>query len=97
MLRPDGIASPAPAWAFTSSFHLQGHPLTMSDMTRVNNQSPRPHLHRLDRQPYRLQTKSTKNLYGKGTRPRSAPEKLRTTALKAVGSFPSKDDGSRAI
>ena len=61
---------------FTSSFHLQGHPLAMSNMTRVNNQFPRPHLHRLDRQPYRLQTKSTKNLYGRGTRPRWAREKL---------------------
>src|SRR6266511_5017440 len=28
--------------------------------TRVNNQFPRPDLHRLDKQPYRLQTKSTK-------------------------------------
>ena len=54
---------------FTSSFHLQGHPLAMSNMTRVNTNF-RDRTHRLDRQPYRLQTKSTKNLYGRGTLPR---------------------------
>jgi hypothetical protein len=44
-----------------SSFHLQGHPLEMSRITtRANNQFPRPDLHRLDKQPYRLQTKHTK-------------------------------------
>jgi hypothetical protein len=44
-----------------SSFHLLGHPLGMSNITtRANNQFPRPDFHRLDKQPYRLQTKSTK-------------------------------------
>jgi hypothetical protein len=44
-----------------SSFHLLGHPLGMSSITtRANNQFPRPDLHRLDKQPYRLQTKDTK-------------------------------------
>jgi len=45
-----------------SSFHLLGHPSEMSSITtRVNNQFPRPDLHRLDKQPYRLHTKSTKD------------------------------------
>jgi hypothetical protein len=44
-----------------SSFHLLGHPWGVSNMTtRANNQFPRPDLHRLDKQPYRLQTKFTK-------------------------------------
>jgi hypothetical protein len=44
-----------------SSFHLLGHPWGVSNMTtRANNQLPRPDLHRLDKQPYRLQTKRTK-------------------------------------
>ncbi len=44
-----------------SSFHLLGHPSGVSSITtRANNQFPRPDLHRLDTQPYRLQTKSTK-------------------------------------
>jgi hypothetical protein len=44
-----------------SSFHLLGHPLGVSSITtRVNNQFPQPDFHRLDKQPYRLQTKSTK-------------------------------------
>ena len=44
-----------------SSFHLLGHPMGMSSITtRANNQFPRPDLHRLDKQPYRLQTKDTK-------------------------------------
>jgi hypothetical protein len=44
-----------------SSFHLLGHPLGVSSITtRANNQFPRPDFHRLDKQPYRLQTKSTK-------------------------------------
>jgi len=46
-----------------SSFHLLGHPLGMSSITtRVNNQFPRPDFHRLDKQPYRLRTKHTKNI-----------------------------------
>ena len=46
-----------------SSFHLLGHPMGMSSITtRANNQFPRPDLHRLDKQPYRLQTKATKGL-----------------------------------
>ncbi len=45
-----------------SSFHLQGHPLEMSSITtRAHNQFPRPDLHRIDRQPYRLHAKSAKN------------------------------------
>ena len=43
------------------SFHLLGHPSGVSSITtRANNQFPRPDLHRLDKQPYRLQTKDTK-------------------------------------
>ncbi len=38
-----------------SSFHLLGHPSGVSNITtRANNQFPRPDLHRLDKQPYRL-------------------------------------------
>ena len=45
-----------------SSFHLLGHPLGMSNITtRANNQFPRPDLHRLDKQPYRLHAE--KNLF----------------------------------
>ena len=44
-----------------SSFHLLGHPWGVSSITtRANNQFPRPDFHRLDKQPYRLQTKITK-------------------------------------
>ena len=44
-----------------SSFHLLGHPLGVSNITtRADNQFPWPDFHRLDKQPYRLQTKSTK-------------------------------------
>ena len=44
-----------------SSFHLLGHPLGVSSITtRANNQFPWPDFHRLDKQPYRLQTKDTK-------------------------------------
>lgn len=44
-----------------SSFHLLGHPSGVSSITtRPNNQLPRPDFHRLDKQPYRLQAKSTK-------------------------------------
>ena len=44
-----------------SSFHLLGHPLGVSSITtRAYNQFPRPDLHRLDKQPYRLHTKSTR-------------------------------------
>jgi hypothetical protein len=46
-----------------SSFHLLGHPSGVSSITtRPNNQLPRPDLHRLDKQPYRLQTKLTKGM-----------------------------------
>src|SRR2546428_10751245 len=45
-----------------SSFHLLGHPWGVSNITtRANNQFPWPDFHRLDKQPYRLQTKDTKN------------------------------------
>jgi hypothetical protein len=45
-----------------SSFHLLGHPSGVSSITtRANNQFPRPDFHRLDKQPYRLQTKGTKS------------------------------------
>jgi hypothetical protein len=45
-----------------SSFHLLGHPLGVSSITtRANNQFPWPDFHRLDKQPYRLQTKDTKS------------------------------------
>jgi hypothetical protein len=41
-----------------SSFHLLGHPSGVSSITtRPNNQLPRPDLHRLDKQPYRLQSR----------------------------------------
>ena len=44
-----------------SSFHLLGHPSGVSSITtRADNQFPRPDFHRLDKQPYRLQTKDTK-------------------------------------
>jgi hypothetical protein len=44
-----------------SSFHLLGHPWGVSSITtRANIQFPRPDFHRLDKQPYRLHTKSTK-------------------------------------
>ena len=44
-----------------SSFHLLGHPWAVSNITtRANNQFPRPDFHRLDKQPYRLRTRSTK-------------------------------------
>ena len=42
-----------------SSFHLLGHPSGVSSITtRAHNQFPRPDFHRLDKQPYRLQTKN---------------------------------------
>ena len=44
-----------------SSFHLLGHPSGVSNITtRADNQFPRPDFHRLDKQPYRLHTKSAK-------------------------------------
>ena len=44
-----------------SSFHLLSHPSGVSNIaTRAHNQFPWPDFHRLDRQPYRLHTKSTK-------------------------------------
>src|SRR6266545_3012469 len=61
MLRPVGIASPTRQGRLLSSFHLLGHPLGVSNITtRANNQFPWPDFHRLDKQPYRLRTKSTK-------------------------------------
>src|SRR6266545_2525781 len=61
MLRPVGIASPTRQGRLLSSFHLLGHPLGVSNITtRANNQFPWPDFHRLDKQPYRLRTKHTK-------------------------------------
>src|SRR5262250_1761009 len=61
MLRPDEIVSPTPAWAFTFELSPPGSPLGASSITtRANNQFPWPDFHRLDKQPYRLQTKYTK-------------------------------------
>ena len=56
-----------------SSFHLLGHPWGVSNIaTRANNQFPRPDLHRLDKQPYRLRTKArrtnSRKLTTKGTK-----------------------------
>jgi hypothetical protein len=49
-----------------SSFHLLGHPWGVSSITtRVNNQFPRPDFHRLDKQPYRLHTKDTKEEFSR--------------------------------
>jgi hypothetical protein len=48
-----------------SSFHLLGLPIGASNITtRANNQFPRPDFHRLDKQPYRLHTKITKDTKG---------------------------------
>ena len=53
-----------------SSFHLLGHPLGMSNITtRANKQFPRPDLHRLDEQPYRLHAETR-------TTPRTANEDI---------------------
>src|SRR5215468_12640865 len=61
MLRPDEIVSPTPAWAFTFELSPPGSPWGASSITtRANNQFPWPDFHRLDKQSYRLQTKSTK-------------------------------------
>jgi Magnesium chelatase, subunit ChlI C-terminal len=71
---------------FTLSFYLQGHPLAMSNMTRVNNQFPRPHLHRLDRQPYRLQTTDGHARKLSGYRcVKDEAEKLLETAINRLG------------
>src|SRR5215472_9028939 len=65
MLRPDEIVSPTPAWAFTFELSPPGSPLGASSITtRANNQFPWPDFHRLDKQPYRLQTKDTKTGHG---------------------------------
>ena len=49
-----------------SSFHLLGHPWGVSSIaTRANNQFPWPDFHRLDKQPYRLRTKDTKEEFSR--------------------------------
>ena len=58
---PLGLLAPLRRGRLLSSFHLPGHPMGVSSITtRVNNQLPWPDFHRLDKQPYRLQTKATK-------------------------------------
>jgi hypothetical protein len=58
---PLGSLAPLRLGLLLSSFHLLGHPSGVSSITtRANNQFPWPDFHRLDKQPYRLQTKSTK-------------------------------------
>ena len=58
---PMRLLAPLRLGRLLSSFHLLGHPWGVSSITtRANNQFPWPDLHRLDKQPYRLQTKSTK-------------------------------------
>jgi hypothetical protein len=60
---PMRLLAPLRLGRLLSSFHLLGHPWGVSNMTtRANNQFPWPDLHRLDKQPYRLQTKDTKKL-----------------------------------
>jgi hypothetical protein len=55
---PMRLLAPLRLGRLLSSFHLLGHPGGVSNIaTRANNQFPWPALHRLDRQPYRLQTK----------------------------------------
>ena len=62
MLRPDELLALLRQGRLRSSFHLLGHPSGVSSITtRANNQFPRPDFHRLDKQPYRLQTKDTKD------------------------------------
>ena len=61
------------------SFHLLGHPTGASNITtRANNQFPWPDFHRLDKQPYRLQAKSTKSR----DRYRAPSKKLAQIALE---------------
>jgi hypothetical protein len=58
---PLGWLAPLRRGRLLSSFHLLGHPWGASSITtRANNQFPWPDFHRLDTQPYRLQTKDTK-------------------------------------
>jgi hypothetical protein len=58
---PMRLLAPLRLGRLLSSFHLLGHPWGVSSITtRANNQFPRPDLHRLDKQPYRLQAKDTK-------------------------------------
>ena len=60
---PMGLLAPLRPGRLLSSFHLPGHPLGVSNIaTRANNQFPWPDLYRLDKQPYRLQTKDTKEM-----------------------------------
>ena len=59
---PLGLLAPLRRGRLLSSFHLPGHPMGVSSITtRVNNQLPWPDFHRLDKQPYRLQAKVTKD------------------------------------
>ena len=58
---PMRLLAPLRLGRLLSSFHLLGHPWGVSSITtRAYNQFPRPDLHRLDKQPYRLHAKSTK-------------------------------------
>ena len=58
---PMELLAPLRLGRLLSSFHLRGHPSEMSNIaTRAYNQFPWPDFHRLDKQPYRLRTKSTK-------------------------------------
>ena len=58
---PMRLLAPLRLGRLLSSFHLLGHPWGVSSITtRANNQFPWPDFHRLDKQPYRLQTKDTK-------------------------------------
>ena len=57
---PMRLLAPLRPGRLLSSFHLLGHPWGVSSITtRANNQFPWPDLHRLDKQPYRLQAKDT--------------------------------------
>ena len=58
---PMRLLAPLRPGRLLSSFHLLGHPWGVSSITTwANNQFPWPDFHRLDKQPYRLQTKDTK-------------------------------------
>ena len=59
---PTELLAPLRLGRLLSSFHLLGHPWGVSSIaTRAYNQFPWPDFHRLDKQPYRLRTKSTKS------------------------------------
>ena len=59
---PMRLLAPLRPGRLLSSFHLLGHPWGVSSITtRANSQFPWPDFHRLDKQPYRLQTKDTKS------------------------------------